>query len=292
MVSNTIGISTCNPNSKPSIRYYWRQQYTAHPEPFFRSFTTRYRYWVADAFMSGNILYVVLQKIGPKLHASAPGDIFNFEGVGLSLAKIVNPNESDPGRWTIELIPWSSAISHDTWNGQLVKEGEYVYLFIDRMSKRAGLLRIPLENIESPGGHVEYYATGGTWKNGTEADDMEMVMNGNPGQTVEYHDNLKEWIMVCGPGFLSSDIRIRTAPELKGPWSDEEVIYQCPEQTAGSAVYDKDNFCYLGREHVQFYDDRTNTMIVTYDCNSAQFSKLVPSTALYTPRVISIQLKK
>ena len=292
MVSNTIGISTCDRDGKSTIRYYWRDEYTAHPRPLFESFTTRYRYWVADAFMDGNILYVVLQKIGPKLHAAPPGDIFNFDGVGLSLAKIVNPNESDPDRWTIELIPWSHVISHDTWNGQLVKEAQYVYLFVDGKTNDTHLLRVPLDNIESPEGHVEYYAVGGVWKNGTEAHDMEIVMKGNPGQSVEYHAKLKQWIMICGPGFLSRDIRIRTAPELKGPWSEEEVVYQCPEQTPGSAVYDKDNFCYLGSQHMQFYDDRTSTMIITYNCSSAQFSKLVSNPTLYTPRVVSIQLKK
>lgn len=65
MLSNTIGISTCGRDGKSTIRYYWRNQYTVHPRPIFESFTTRYRYWVADAFMDGNILYVVLQKIGP-----------------------------------------------------------------------------------------------------------------------------------------------------------------------------------------------------------------------------------
>lgn len=174
----------------------------------------------------------------------------------------------------------------------MVKEGQYVYLFIDGKTNGTHLLRLPLDNIQSPQRHIEYYAIGGIWKNESEADDMEMVMKGNPGQTVEYHANLKQWIMICGPGFLSRDIQIRTAPELKGPWSEEQVIYHCPEQTPGSEGYDKDNFCYLGREHVQFYDDRTNTMIITYDCNPAQFSKLVSNTTLYTPRVISIQLKK
>ena len=109
---------------------------------------------------------------------------------------------------------------------------------------------------------------------------------------MRYHADLKQWIMVCGPSFLENKIRIRTAPDLRGPWSEERVIYECPEQTPGSATYDRDNFCYLGREHIQFYDKKSHTLLITYDCNSANFSKLLSNMEIYSPRVLSIPMKK
>ena len=291
MVPNTVAITTCEPNKQSTIQYFWRDQYTNHPKPFFESFTIRYKYWLADAFMDSDNLYVVMQKIGPKSGAS-PDDIFNFSGIGMTLAKISDPNATRPDQWNVKLIPWSCVFDPDIWNGCLVKEGKYVYMFVNGENQASHLLRLHLDHIESPQGHVEYYATDGTWKAGTHSDDMKILIEGHPGQSVRYHADLKQWIMVCGPSFLENKIRIRTAPDLRGPWSEERVIYECPEQTPGSATYDRDNFCYLGREHIQFYDKKSHTLLITYDCNSADFSKLLSNMEIYSPRVLSIPLKK
>lgn len=60
---------------------------------------------------------------------------------------------------------------------------------------------------------------------------------------------------------------------------------------AGSPLYHKDNFCYLGREHIQFYNPKTQTITITYDYNTADFKKLISDTSVYTPKVISVKLK-
>jgi len=292
MISNTAAIMTCRPDGQTATEYYWRDRDTTHPRPFFESYTGRYKYWVTDAFMVGDTLYALLVKISAKTEPAPPNDIFNFQGVGYSLAKVADPNAATPDRWKIELLPWSCVLSDDVWNGQVVADKTFIYLFITEKSKDCHILRVPVGQIESPEGQIEYCATDGSWKAGALAADMKTLWTGELGQTVEYHPDLKEWITVCGPGFLNNKIRIRTAPKLTGPWTEEKIVYECPESTPGSGVYDPDNFCYLGREHIQFYDSRNQAMLVTYDCNSAKFGKLVANMAIYSPRVIWIPLKK
>jgi hypothetical protein len=292
MISNTMAITACQPNGQSVTEYYWRDRDTNHPKPFFESDTSRFKYWVTDAFMVDDTLFVVLEKISAKSEPAPPDDIFNFQGIGYSLAKVANPNAATPDRWKIELLPWLCGLSHDVWNGQVAADKTSVYMFVTEESKQCHILRLPVGQIESPEGHIEYLGKDGSWKAGTRATDMKTLWTGELGQTVEYHHDLKEWIMVCGPGFLNNKIRIRTAPELTGPWTDEKIVYECPESSPGSAVYDPDNFCYLGREHIQFYDSRNQAMLVTYDCNSAKFGKLVANMAIYSPRVIWIPLKQ
>jgi hypothetical protein len=292
MVPNTAAITTCRPDGQTATEYYWSDRDTAHPKPFFESCTSRYKYWVTDAFMVGDTLYALLVKISAKTEPAPPNDIFNFQGVGYSLAKVANPQASTPDRWKIEFLPWSCGLSDDVWNGQVVADKTFIYLFITEKSKACHLLRLPVGQIESPKGNIEYFAIDGSWKAGTRATDMKTLWTGELGQTAEYHPDLKEWIMVFGPGFLNNKIRIRTAPELTGPWTEEKIVYECPESTPGSAVYDPDNFCYLGREHIQFYDSQNQAMLVTYDCNSTKFGKLVANMAVYSPHVIWIPLGK
>jgi hypothetical protein len=290
MISNSVAITTCEPNRQSAIQYFWKDQYTDHPKPVFETYTGRYRYWPCAAFMNKNILYVLLLKIGPKPEA-APGDIFNFKGVGMSLARIADPTATTPDLWQVELFPWSRVLDPDAW-GCCAAEGVYLYMFVKGQDQTAALIRINLDDVESPEGHIEYYANGDQWKAGLPADDRKVIFSGDSGNTVCYHPDLKQWVMVYGPDFMNNKIRIRTASALTGPWSEGQLIYQCPEQTLGSAAFESDNFCYLGREHIQFYDTKTRTLLLTYDCNSANFSKLVSDNSIYVPRVLSIPLKK
>jgi hypothetical protein len=69
--------------------------------------------------------------------------------------------------------------------------------------------------------------------------------------------------MVCCLGFFNNKIRIRTALTLAGSWSEERIIYECLEQTTGSKIFDKDNFCYSGRDHNEFYNRESYSLLIT-----------------------------
>jgi hypothetical protein len=290
MVSNTVALLTCESNGKSTIEYFWRNPYTNHPGPFFDSFTDRYKYWPCAAFMSRNNLYVPLLKIGPKSPVQ-PDDIFNFKGVGMSLAKISDPNSTRPDKWDIQLFPWSHILDPDLWGCSAV-DGDYLYLFTKEKNQTVILSRISLKDLESHGNRTEYYGIDEEWKTSLPPDDRKVLFSGDAGNSVSYYQDLKQWIMVCGPGFTINKIRIRIAPALTGPWSEERIIYECPEQTTGSKTFDKDNFCYSGRDHNEFYNRESHSLLITYDCNVALPSKLLLNTGIYSTRVLSIPLEK
>ena len=290
MISSTAAISTCQPSREPTVEYFWRGRWTDTPKPLFESFTSRYKFWPCGAFVSDGSLYVPLLKIGPKPGA-APNDVFNFQGIGMSVARIAGYAETPPDEWTVEYIPWSQAFDPDAW-GCCVRSADHVYVFESGTGDTAVLKRLHRDDLKEPERHVACLSADGTWRTDIQPGDAKVLFRGDVGNTVCYHRDLKLWVMVCGPGFMNNKIRIRSAPALTGPWSDEKAVYECPEATRGSAAYDKDNFCYLGREHIQFYDPATRMMLLTYDCNSVSFGKVVSNSKIYSPKMVRVRLDR
>ena len=57
------------------------------------------------------------------------------------------------------------------------------------------------------------------------------------------------------------------ADNPEGPWSKPKPLgVNVPEVDPQSPLYDKNNFCYAGKEHIEFA--REKNLVVTYVCNS------------------------
>lgn len=289
MVSNTIAIQNCMADGETDVRYFWNKMYTEKPEPFFKSFTDRYKFWVIDAFTANGRLYVVLSKIGPKLGA-APDDIFNFSHLGFTLAKISNPNDI-PVEWKIELSPLPDFKHYNMEIGCHVQLDQYLYFFISLDDTSQYLVRKQIKDIDKPDIPFEYYARNKKWKQGIKPNDMFEIAKGFRCNSVNFHPDIKKWVMISDILFMDNKIKMRTAPSLEGPWSDEMVIYEIPEMTPGNSLYDKSNFCYLAREQKQYYDAKNHSMLITYDINNTDFSKIISNSKIYTPKVIKVPLK-
>ncbi len=287
MVSSTIGVSTCDSGNNWSIKYYWRNQYTDHPEPIFGSHTDRYLYWPNEAFMVEDTLFVILHKIGTK-EGGDPEDMFNFLPMGMALAKVLNVRNATPDHWNIQLIPWSSVFDPNTCNAAITRDSTYLYAFMGREAQKAYLTRLRLDKLEEPAGNIEYFSRAGVWKRGLRPDDSKILIRDLIGGSVRYHADVKLWIMVYGPNLFSNKILLRTAPEITGPWSEARTVYECPEPVPLDKVDPKDCACYCAREHPQFYDPATQTLVVTYDCNGRKASEAMN---LYIPRVLRVSLK-
>lgn len=290
MVSNTVAVHTCLSDGETKVQYYWNNMYSDNPEPIFKSYTNRYKFWVVDAFTINNYLYVLLSKVGPKLGAS-PDDIFNFSGLGFTLAKISNPYEV-PYEWEIELFPLPDFTNSFMELRCHAMQDEYIYFFVSRNDTSQFLVRKQIDFIDNPEIPFEYYALNKYWKEGIKADDMLTIVNGFRCNTVNYHPEMKKWVMISDIRFKDNKIKMRTAPELTGPWSNELVIYEIPEVTPGNSSYSKSNFCYLAREHIQYYDPINHVMLLTYDINNTNYSEILSSPKIYTPKIITIPLKK
>ncbi|MEN8251835.1 MAG: hypothetical protein ABFS32_23140 [Bacteroidota bacterium] len=289
MVANTLAIQTCSTNGESDIQYYWNKMYSDNPKPFFRSFTDRYKYWVVDAFTANRNLYVILSKIGSQF-GSPPDNIYNFSGLGFTLAKISNLHDV-PHDWKIELFPLPDFISSTMEIRCHAKQDGYIYLFISRNDTSQFVVRKQIDLIDDHERPFEYYALNKEWKQGIEANDMLEIAKGFRCNSVNFHPEIRQWAMISDIRFKDNKIKMRTAPELTGPWSNEIVIYEIPEVTPGNSLYSKSNFCYLAREHIQYYDSKNLVMLLTYDINNTNYSEILLNPKIYTPKIITVPLK-
>ncbi|WP_297093383.1 hypothetical protein [uncultured Draconibacterium sp.] len=288
MIANTVAIQTCPSPSKSETRYFWNQMYTESPQPVFKPTNPEHKFWVKDAFIIDIQLYVILEEIGPKPDA-APDDIFNFTQLGYTLAKISNPYEV-PFVWDIEYIPLPDFKLPLTGISCHARQDKYLYFFVNRNDNAQLLVRKCVDNFEDMSVPFEYFSLDKKWIEEFNISDMDTVLNGFRCNTVKYHSDIKLWVMVHDIWFRSNEIKIRTAPEITGPWSEEYVIYKIPETTKGNTQYTTDNFCYSARECIQNYDSKTNEMLITYDVNNAKMSKVIRNNSIYTPKVVRVKL--
>jgi hypothetical protein len=288
MVSNSVAVETCLPDGGTDIKYFWNNMYSENPEPIFKTYTNRYIYWVNDAFMIHDNLYVLLEKIGSRLGASSD-DIFAFSLLGFTLARINNYSDA-PDEWKIEYIPLPDFGNPFMGIRCHVLLDDYIYFFVSRYDKAQVLVRKQLDFFDNPDQPFEYYAFNRTWKKGLNINDMDTIVHGFRSNTVNYHPEMKQWVMICDIKFMDNKIKMRTAPELIGPWSDEIAIYEIPEVTPGNSSYSNSNFCYCARECLQNYDSEKHVMLITYDINNSNFSEINANPKIYTPKIIKIPL--
>ena len=177
-----------------------------------------------------------------------------------------------------------------------VVDGGYAYLFaLDEKDARPMLLtRIPLAGLDTPARNLQYLANAGkkmgTWEPGFKPKEAMPVMDrGTSEMSVRYHPDLKQWLAVMRSPDLSSDaILLRTAPAITGPWSAGEVIFHIPEMQKDSPGYDKNVFCYAGKEHPEF--EKPGSLVITYVCNTMKVPDLVTNSNIYVPKVVEVPL--
>lgn len=287
MVRNSIAVSTCDDPGGWKVDYVIRRDDKEQPQDFFQAQHKDTWYWPLDGFIYKNDLWVTLLCIRnvPRTTSTDLG----FETCGADLAKI-SGLENDPQRWSVKYFSLVSESVRAYPSATAVVEGEFAYIFalLESDSRPMLLTRIPLDDLDAPAEHLQYLSKSGIWKPGlTPADAMRVMEHGNSEMTVRYHPLLKKWVAILNyPKFLSDEIVVRTAPQLAGPWSEGEEIYRIPEMQKGEAGYDKDTFCYAGKEHPEFR--RTGSLVITYVCNTMSVPKLTSNLHIYFPKAVSV----
>lgn len=283
-VANSVAISKCD-SGEFKVRYFWKHGGTDHAGAFFRDPESKFKYWPAHAFVHDGNLFVVLSVIGPKPNPQK-NDLFNFKHYGVMLASVSN-FEAEPDQWGISYASWDSVIPHE-WTGAAVS-GNHLYILRSSPLREVALVRLNLENLAVPDPKIEYWSKDKVWKDGFDGSDASILFREYVNGSLNYNSNLKKWVLVYGPSFLSNAIHYRVADTIIGTWSDPIQLYKIPEVTPGNKQFDPAYFCYCGREQAIF--SRGNEICVTYDCNSSNFSKLTHDMGIYFPRVryLSIQ---
>lgn len=270
VLGTTVGISTCSEKGF-HIGYYLKHE-GARYVSFFGS---EEWLWPQDPFILNGILYIPLLIVRPTQETT---NVFPFTISGHKFARIKDFSASDPREWQYDYIDLSPHIPREisAFAATSVVYGDYVYFYPLYAHQSAGesvvgniLARIPAAKIEKPAGAIEYLSRDGTWTKDLRPDKVKIVLEDFASElSVRYHSALGKWVAVYLSTFnKGSRLVYQMAQHPEGPWSPPRVLLEpIPEVDPQSALYDPNNFCYAGKEHVEFSDD--GKIVATYVCNS------------------------
>jgi hypothetical protein len=293
ILGTTMGISSCSKNNEFKIQYYLSHR----KGKFVSSFGEDEWLWPQDPFIIQGVLYIPLISIAP---GDREDELFNFEVAGHKFARVKDFSAVDPRDWSYDYIDLTPAIPREiaAFAATSVVYRDYVYFYPffvyskDNINTFGNILaRIHVGRIDQPVGAVEYLNRDGTWRDHLEPRTVKIVLDAFASElSVRYHPDDNKWVAV----YLSinnkgDQLFYQTADRLEGPWSAPRPLgSNIPEVDFQSPLYDKGNFCYAGKEHIEF--SRGKNLVVTYVCNSSedmqsQTSFLRRNMFLYRPVV-------
>ena len=273
VMGTTLAISTCGENGQFKIQYFLKKK----NGKFLSSFGENEWLWPQDPFIVNQVLYVPLLVVKAMLDLKEP---FNFKIVRHKIARIKNYTLADPRHWIVDYIDLKEAIPPgiEAFATTSVIFQNYVYFYplytwVKKTAQISGniLVRIPLDKLDDPVNFMEYLSKSGSWEKGLVPTRAMIVLSAGVSElSVRYHPDDNKWIAVyMSPKKNGNQLLYQTADKPEGPWSNPiALIATIPEVDPKSHRYDEQNFCYAGKEHIEFASPKN--IVVTYVCNSTE----------------------
>lgn len=259
LVRNSIGIQSGTDPTVSTMRFHWRE-IDGTPASFFPE-AGEHWFWPLHGARVGDRLVIFLGEI-----QRVDGGL-GFRSVGARIVTIDNPDAS-PELWTLttRVLP-----DDDRAHGvSVVVEDGFLYAF-SNLSGDIGLERWPTADLDGPSAiwngdaFVRDAAAASVWTQG--APEFVTARHGCGYLTIESR------------GFGATDLVVRRAPSLTGPWTAPEFLFRPEESDRPEA------FVYAGK----LQPTMTGADVVaTYAANSFDFAELLADPSLYYPRFVRI----
>ena len=218
---------------------------------------------------------------------------FGFKIIGTRLGRVANPGES-PSDWRISQrrIPWErlSPGGDTIFGSALLRKNKFIYIFGtteeivgEIRHKYMILARAPEAKLEQFD-QWQFFSAGRWSKDFGELSRLAGDLANE--YSVSYLAALGEYVAVYTAKGVSKNIVGRFAPNPWGPWSEPEVLYECPEASWGADV-----FCYAAKGHPEL-SLAPDEIIVTYVASSLDFEKIASDARLYRPRFLRVRFRK
>lgn len=297
ILGTTMAISTCTTQSGFQIRYFLKKR----NGEFVSSLGDAEWLWPQDPFIADRTLYIPLVAIKANPDVQGP---FKFEIAGHKIARIRNIEAAHPDEWTVDYLDLTPAIPKGivAFAATAVVHGEYVYTypcfaFTEGLLSVFGniLSRIPVGRLDDPASAIEYLTREGQWVKELNSATARIVLDAGVSElSVRYHADRRKWVAVYLSTRNNGDrLLYQTADRPEGPWTEPQALIESiPEVDPKSPLYDGNNFCYAGKEHIEFAHD--GHLVATYVCNSFEdpeknSSFIRKNLFLYRPVVRSLK---
>jgi hypothetical protein len=270
-VRNTVAIQIGYDPSHASIKFYWRTRKGLPSEIF--SSEGKVWMWPSSGIRLDGKLLLFCSRVAPE-HKS---DSLGFRLAGWIVYEVVHPDE-EPSAWTLQKVAedhgkviMASAALH---------EGAFVYLFgTSEPEHDLYLARCSTDEIERGQLDPLEWWSGGGWK--VSESGRKPVMRAVGTEASVQRDPRGGFLEVNSQGFGATDIVMRAAPRLEGPWSAPKTIYRPLESDAQGA------FVYAGKSHPEL---QGGNIVITYVANGDN-ERLVTDMSIYFPRFVRVEFE-
>ncbi|MDI1448484.1 hypothetical protein [Polyangium sp. 6x1] len=263
LVRNSIALQNGYDPSEASIAFFWNGP-EAEPASFFPEKDDIW-YWPGDGERVGDKLYLFMMAV-----RAASGGL-GFEVFDSDVFVVENPDDAPPAWVMKELEMPSSDEGVIVGSASVLAEDGHLYAFGSRESggHDIHLTRFPLP----ASGAIDF----------TKPEPLGLAFEDGQTELTVHHDHARDlWIEVQTEGFGASDLALRTADDLRGPFSDLEAFYHPPESDR------EDTIVYAGKGHPEL---EGADLVATYASNSLDFPTLLADTSLYFPRFVRVTLR-
>jgi len=268
-VRNTVAIETGYDPSHASIRFYWRTR-QGGPSEIFPSDRQLWM-WPWAGIRVGNKLLLFCTRVVPEHKKRSLG----FRLAGWNAYIVARPDE-EPSAWTLEKVAedhgnviMASAVLH--------KDG-FVYLFgTSEPEHDLYLARCATNQIERGRFDGLEWWSGSGWQRSES--EHKPVLRAVATEASVQCDPRGGYLEINSQGFGATDIVMRSAPRLDGPWSTAQTIYRPPESDSpGTLVY-------AGKSHPEL---QGGELVITYAANGNE-ERLAKDMSIYFPRFVRVQ---
>ncbi|MDI1436333.1 hypothetical protein [Polyangium sorediatum] len=264
LVRNSVAIQNGYDPSEASIEFFWKGP-EAEPASFFFEKDDTW-YWPGDGERVGDKLYLFMMAV-----RAASGGL-GFEVFDADVFVVENPDDA-PTAWVMkELEMPSNDAGVIVGSASVLAHDGHLYAFGAQESEGHAihLTRFPLP---ASGDVIDF----------TKPESLGLAFEDGQTELTVHHDRARDlWIEVQAEGFGASDLALRTANDLRGPFSDLETFYHPPESDR------EDTIVYAGKGHPEL---EGADLVVTYASNSLDFPTLLADTSLYFPRFVRVALR-
>lgn len=281
-VHNSIAIETGYDPATASLAFYWPMKNRRPTE--FGPNEGKVWLWLGDGIRLGSELLLFFSRV----QADHSKDSLGFRSAGWT-AFIVDHPDANPSSWMLRRVktrpnPWR--ISPEDG---VVRLGDFVYAF-GSPDEGSGdfLARWRVSDAEHGDLSLPEWWCGSKvgWLPQTEIGGLQpavVILNAPSEFAVEWNSRLRKFLGVESVGFGASDVAIRWADRLEGPWSDPVKIYHPPESNRPDA------FVYAGKLHADLLGA---DVVITYAANSTSDGILAKDMSLYFPRFVRLNFAK
>ncbi len=260
-VRNTVAIMTGYDPVTAQMKFYWRKGSRMEIFPSEGNIWM----WPAHGIRISEKLIVFCGRIARNPDKNS----FGFQGVGTSVFLIENP-DAEPTVWKMrDVFVETTQIMLGT---AVIRDGDFLYVYCEAEPSHD----IYLGRIGIADAVAGKFASMNWWDGSAfgNRENRKPVMHDVSSEISVQRDPRGGFIEVNSQGFGGSDIVMRRAAKLEGPWSAPVKIYRPPESDW------KDPFVYAGKAHPEL---KGTGLAITYAVNGKE-DEVAKNPSLYYPK--------